>query len=90
MRHEPNREGANDPRGSGSTETRKPELDELGEVHFGRKSNGPTREELHNPDELRGRTDYVGRIPMKEGLPEQFWPFVHPYDGWPDHKRRGG
>ena len=178
---------SNDPRGSGSTETRKPELDELGEVHFGRKRDGPTREELREfyrnanprldfppfwfdastreaialgfesaaverrytvwacavcsnhahlvvrthrdkagiiwdafangarrsviarskidpghplwasrpynvflyaPDEVRGRIDYVRRNPMKEGLSEQVWPFVKPYDGWPEHKRK--
>src|SRR3954447_8982485 len=36
----------NDPRGSGSDETRKPELDDLGPLHFGRKSIQPSREEL--------------------------------------------
>ena len=36
----------NDPRGSGSTEIRKDELGDLGEVHFGRKRQQPTREEL--------------------------------------------
>jgi hypothetical protein len=33
-------------RGSGSTEIRKPELEALGEIHFGRKTDQPTREEL--------------------------------------------
>jgi REP element-mobilizing transposase RayT len=39
---------SNDPRGSGSTETRKPELRDLGPVHFGRKPNHgqPSRQEL--------------------------------------------
>ena len=37
---------SNDPRGSGSFETRKPELDELGPVHHGRKLNQPPRKEL--------------------------------------------
>ena len=34
----------NDPRGSGSDETRKPELDDLGPIHFGRKAEQPSRE----------------------------------------------
>jgi REP element-mobilizing transposase RayT len=40
---------SNDLRGSGSTETRKPELDDLGPVHFGRKP----RHEQPSRDELR-------------------------------------
>ncbi|MBI1375738.1 MAG: hypothetical protein GC159_23765 [Phycisphaera sp.] len=36
----------NDPRGSGSTETHTPELDELGPVHHGRKRMQPPRDEL--------------------------------------------
>jgi REP element-mobilizing transposase RayT len=37
---------SNDPRGSGSTEVRKDELQDLGEIHFGRKRVQPSREEL--------------------------------------------
>jgi REP element-mobilizing transposase RayT len=37
---------SNDLRGSGSTETRKPELDQLGPVHFGRKPIQPPRREI--------------------------------------------
>jgi REP element-mobilizing transposase RayT len=37
---------SNDPRGSGSTETRKEELKELGEIHPGRKRIQPSRAEL--------------------------------------------
>lgn len=37
---------SNDPRGSGSTETRKDELKDLGDVHFGRKRTQPPRDEL--------------------------------------------
>lgn len=37
---------SNDPRGSGSTETRKDELKELGEIHSGRKAIQPPRDEL--------------------------------------------
>ena len=37
---------ANDLRGSGSKEVRKPELRPLGEAHFGRKANQPSRADL--------------------------------------------
>jgi REP element-mobilizing transposase RayT len=37
---------SNDPRGSGSTDTRKDELRELGDIHLGRKRVQPSREEL--------------------------------------------
>lgn len=37
---------SNDPRGSGSDETRKKELDHLGPIHHGRKSIQPPRETL--------------------------------------------
>lgn len=37
---------SNDLRGSGSIETRKPELDQLGPVHFGRKPVQPPRTEI--------------------------------------------
>ena len=37
---------SNDPRGSGSTEVRKPELRPLGPAHFGRKADRPSRIEL--------------------------------------------
>jgi REP element-mobilizing transposase RayT len=36
----------NDPRGSGSVQVRNPELEGLGPVHFGRKGEQPSREEL--------------------------------------------
>ena len=36
----------NDPRGSGSDEVRKPDLDDPGPIHFGRKSEQPSRDEL--------------------------------------------
>lgn len=39
---------SNDPRGSGSTETRKEELDELGPVHQGRKRVQPPRQEIRD------------------------------------------
>ena len=37
---------SNDPRGSGSTETRKDDLKELGHVHLGRKRVQPPRQQL--------------------------------------------
>lgn len=37
---------SNDPRGSGSSETRNDDLKNLGEIHFGRKRVQPSREEL--------------------------------------------
>ena len=37
---------SNDPRGSGSTEIRKDELRQLGDIHFGRKSLRPTKQEI--------------------------------------------
>src|SRR6476646_7520149 len=36
----------NDLRGSGSSEIRKSELEQLGDIHFGRKEDQPTRDEL--------------------------------------------
>ena len=41
---------------------------------------------LDNPEEVWPRIRYVEGNPMKEGLPEQYWPFVVPYDNWPFHK----
>ena len=37
---------SNDPRGSGSVETRKDDLDSLGSIHFGRKKRQPPKSEL--------------------------------------------
>jgi hypothetical protein len=36
----------NDLRGSGSTEIRKEELEELGDIHFGRRTDQPSRQDL--------------------------------------------
>jgi REP element-mobilizing transposase RayT len=176
---------SNDPRGSGSTDTRKPELDELGPVHHGRKriqppmndlrafyreaeplldfpvlwfneaqrnvigvafarvvrennytvwacavcrnhahlcvrrhrdfdnvirdkfangaraallaefpikpahpvwSSRPYAVFLNSPDEVLSRVKYIRENPMKEGLAEQKWDFVKPYDGWPGRR----
>lgn len=38
---------------------------------------------LYTIDDLRGRVEYVGGNPMKEGLAEQHVDFETPYDGWP-------
>jgi hypothetical protein len=43
---------------------------------------------LFTPDEVRGRIEYVGENPLKEGLSRQCWGFVVAYDDWPLH--RGG
>jgi hypothetical protein len=37
---------SNDPRGSASTETRRPELDDLGPVHFGRERIQPPKKDI--------------------------------------------
>ena len=38
---------------------------------------------LHQPDEIRGRIQYIEENPLKMGLPAQKWEFVKEYDGWP-------
>jgi hypothetical protein len=38
----------NDPRGSGSSEIREPKLEDLGEIHFGRKRIQPPRQEIRS------------------------------------------
>jgi REP element-mobilizing transposase RayT len=38
---------------------------------------------LNSPAEVVSRVDYIWENPLKEGLPEQRWDFVKPYDGWP-------
>jgi REP element-mobilizing transposase RayT len=40
---------------------------------------------LDEPDEVRRTVGYVRRNPLPLGLPEQRWPFVTEYDGWPLH-----
>jgi REP element-mobilizing transposase RayT len=40
---------------------------------------------LDHPDEVRRTVGYIIRNPLAIGLPEQRWPFVRPYDGWPLH-----
>ena len=54
---------ANDPRGSGSVEVRKPELRDLGPVHLGRKAIQPSRHDLrafHRAAEPRLEQDVSG------------------------------
>jgi REP element-mobilizing transposase RayT len=40
---------------------------------------------LDHPDEVRRTIRYIEDNPVRLGLPEQHWPFVKPYDGWPLH-----
>jgi REP element-mobilizing transposase RayT len=40
---------------------------------------------LDHPDEVRRTIPYIEQNPVKIGLPQQHWPFVKPYDGWPLH-----
>lgn len=40
---------------------------------------------LDEPDEVRRTIRYVVRNPLPLRLPEQVWPFVKEYDGWPLH-----
>lgn len=40
---------------------------------------------LDSPHEVRTRVRYTLRNPKKDGLAEQTWPFVVPYDNWPLH-----
>jgi REP element-mobilizing transposase RayT len=51
-------------------------------------SSRPYKVFLDTPDAVRAEVDYIRKNPAKEGLPEQHWEFVRPYDGWPFHKRR--
>lgn len=47
---------------------------------------GPGRKVyLDHPDEVRRTVTYVERNPLPLRLPQQHWPFVTPYDGWPLH-----
>jgi hypothetical protein len=40
---------------------------------------------LDHPDEVRRTVRYIEDNPRKWRLPEQRWPFVKQYDGWPLH-----
>src|SRR5437016_1419391 len=40
---------------------------------------------LEHPDEIRRTIPYIERNPLPLGLPQQHWPFVTVYDGWPLH-----
>jgi REP element-mobilizing transposase RayT len=40
---------------------------------------------LDEPEEVRRTVGYIRRNPLPLGLPEQHWPFVKEYDGWPLH-----
>jgi len=41
-----------------------------------------------DPDDIVRTIRYIDLNPVKIGLPEQKWPFVKAYDGWPFHKRK--
>lgn len=41
---------------------------------------------LNSPAEVVSRVDYIWENPLKEGLAEQHWDFVTPYDGWPGNR----
>lgn len=43
---------------------------------------------LKSQRDVVGRVRYVEGNPTKEGLPEQNWDFVVPYDGWPYHRKK--
>ena len=40
---------------------------------------------LCSPDAIRSAVSCVERNPLKSGLTAKFWPFVKPYDNWPNH-----
>jgi REP element-mobilizing transposase RayT len=40
---------------------------------------------LDAPTDIRRTIRYIETNPVKWGLPNQQWPFVKPYDGWPLH-----
>jgi REP element-mobilizing transposase RayT len=42
---------------------------------------------LDSPATVWGRIRYVDGNPLKEGLPQQSWPLVIPYDNWPFHNK---
>lgn len=50
-------------------------------------SSRPYKVFLDTPEAIVAEVDYIWKNPEKEGLPEQHWQFVQPYDGWPFHKR---
>jgi REP element-mobilizing transposase RayT len=43
---------------------------------------------LDTPADIRRTISYIERNPRRDGLEDQRWSFVTPYDGWPWHKRR--
>lgn len=40
---------------------------------------------LDHPDEIRRTIRYIQNNPPRQRLPQQTWPFVTAYDGWPLH-----
>jgi len=43
---------------------------------------------LDHPDDIRRTIVYIERNPLPLKLPQQAWPFVAIYDGWPLHRTR--
>lgn len=50
-------------------------------------ANRPYSVFLHSPDDIRRVITYIEKNAVKEGLSDQQWDFVRPYDGWPMNKR---
>jgi REP element-mobilizing transposase RayT len=48
-------------------------------------SGGGWKVFLDEPNEVRRTVTYILRNPLPLGMPEQRWPFVRVYDGWPLH-----
>jgi len=46
-------------------------------------STRPYKVFLYTPDDVRRVIKYIDENPLKDGLVEQTWPFIIPYDGWP-------
>jgi REP element-mobilizing transposase RayT len=45
---------------------------------------------LDAPSAVHRVVKYIEDNPIKLGLPSQPWPFVLPYDNWPQHQKRRG
>src|SRR5579862_192883 len=50
-------------------------------------SERPYKFFLYTPDDVQRVIAYIEGNPTKDGLAPQFWPFVTPYDGWPEKCR---
>jgi REP-associated tyrosine transposase len=43
---------------------------------------------LDTPEDVWRTLGYIEQNPVKQRLPVQRWPFLTPYDNWPQHKKR--